>query len=156
VVDVQSRNYDTIRRLHCKHALARLPLQTARRLRDLLDEAIAASAGITAGSRGGPTFASLDAALLVGDTSPSLYDRWWAVVHDALPIQARAARDRRIKATVLLTVIRQTGADGPTCEFGRTDLKAGFQDRREAAAWILIEGSFAHEPKRPSAELRPA
>jgi hypothetical protein len=43
VVDVQSRNYDTVGHLHCEHALARLPLQQALRLRDLLDQAIEAS-----------------------------------------------------------------------------------------------------------------
>jgi hypothetical protein len=43
VVDLQSRNYDTGGHLHCEHALARLPLQKARRLRDLLDQAIEAS-----------------------------------------------------------------------------------------------------------------
>jgi hypothetical protein len=43
VVDVQSRNYDTGGHLHCEHALARLPLQKALRLRDLLDQAIEAS-----------------------------------------------------------------------------------------------------------------
>ncbi|MGD0109286.1 MAG: hypothetical protein ABSC06_35405 [Rhodopila sp.] len=43
VVDLQSRNYDTVGHLHCEHALARLPLQKALRLRDLLDQAIQAS-----------------------------------------------------------------------------------------------------------------
>jgi hypothetical protein len=52
VVDSQNRSYKTVGRLHCEHALARLPLQTAMRLRDLLDEAFAAAAGITAGSPG--------------------------------------------------------------------------------------------------------
>ena len=43
VVDVQSRNYDTVGRLQCAHALVRLPLETAMRLRDLLDQAIETS-----------------------------------------------------------------------------------------------------------------
>jgi hypothetical protein len=43
LVDVQSRNYDTVGDLHCEHALARLPLPKALRLRDLLDQAIEAS-----------------------------------------------------------------------------------------------------------------
>jgi hypothetical protein len=43
VVDVRSRNYDTVGHLHCEHALARLPLQKALQLRDLLDQAIEAS-----------------------------------------------------------------------------------------------------------------
>jgi hypothetical protein len=150
VVDVQNRNDDTVRRLRCEHALARLPLQTAMRLCDLLDEAIAASAGITTGFPRGAT--SFDAALLVGDTSPSPYDRWRAVVHDALPIQAGATRGRWIKAILLLAVIRQTGAVRPPCELGSTDLRTHFQDRHEAAPWILVEGSFA----QPSAELQSA
>jgi hypothetical protein len=52
VLDLQSRNYDTVGDLQCEHALARLPLQTAMRLRTLLDEAIAASADSTPGSPG--------------------------------------------------------------------------------------------------------
>src|SRR5271166_6550493 len=71
-------------------------------------------------SRLGATFARLDAALRAGDTSPSLYDQWWTVVQDALPIRARAARGRRIKATMLLAVIRQTRADGPACDVARS------------------------------------
>jgi hypothetical protein len=43
VVEVQSRNCDTIGRLYCEHALARLLLQKALKLRDLLDRAIEAS-----------------------------------------------------------------------------------------------------------------
>ncbi len=43
VVDVQSRNYDTVGHLHCAHALVKLPLETAMRLRDLLDQAIETS-----------------------------------------------------------------------------------------------------------------
>jgi hypothetical protein len=43
VVDVQSRNYDPVGRLHCEHALVKLPLETAMRLRDLLDQAIETS-----------------------------------------------------------------------------------------------------------------
>jgi hypothetical protein len=43
VVDVQSRNYDTVGHLQCEHALARLPLHIALRLRDLLNQAIEAS-----------------------------------------------------------------------------------------------------------------
>jgi hypothetical protein len=42
----------------------------------------------------------------------------------------------------LLSRVARTG-EGPT------DLRAGFRDRREAAAWILIEGGFAQEPKAP-------
>jgi hypothetical protein len=43
LVDVQSRNYDTVGHLYCEHALAKLPLQNALQLRDLLDRAIEAS-----------------------------------------------------------------------------------------------------------------
>jgi hypothetical protein len=43
VVDVQSRNYNTVGHLHCEHALVKLPLETAMRLRDLLDQAIETS-----------------------------------------------------------------------------------------------------------------
>jgi hypothetical protein len=43
LVEVQSRNYDTVGHLHCEHALARLPLQKALQLRGLLDRAIEAS-----------------------------------------------------------------------------------------------------------------
>ena len=43
VVDVHSRNYTTAGHLHCEHALVKLPLQTALRLRDLLDQAIETS-----------------------------------------------------------------------------------------------------------------
>jgi hypothetical protein len=43
VLDVRSRNYDTTGHLHYEHALARLPLQKALQLRDLLDRAIEAS-----------------------------------------------------------------------------------------------------------------
>jgi hypothetical protein len=42
----------------------------------------------------------------------------------------------------LLSWVTRTG-DGPT------DLGAGFRGRREAAAWILIEGGSAQEPKAP-------
>jgi len=52
VVDVRSRNYDTAGRLHCDHALARLPLEPAKRLRDLLDAALAASTNVASGSLG--------------------------------------------------------------------------------------------------------
>jgi hypothetical protein len=67
-------------------------------------------------SRLGAAFAGLDAALLAGNTSDTLYDRWWAAVQDALPIRARAARGRRIKAIMLLAVIRETRADGAVCD----------------------------------------
>ena len=70
-------------------------------------------------SRLGVAFARLDAALLAGDTSGNLYDRWWAAVHDALLIRARAARGRRIKAKMLLAVIRETRADGVVCDLAR-------------------------------------
>lgn len=53
VVDVQSRNYDTVGHLHCEHALARLPLQKAIQLRDLLDQAIEASRVTFASSQPG-------------------------------------------------------------------------------------------------------
>ena len=43
VVDVQSRNYTTVGHLQCEDALVKLPLQTALRLRDLLDQAIETS-----------------------------------------------------------------------------------------------------------------
>jgi hypothetical protein len=46
VVDVQSRNYNTVGHLLCEHALVKLPLATAMRLRDLLDQAIETSQGI--------------------------------------------------------------------------------------------------------------
>jgi hypothetical protein len=71
-------------------------------------------------SRMGVTFARLDAALLAGDTSDNLYDRWWAVVEDALPLRARAARGRRIKAIMLLAVIRDTHAHGAVCDLARS------------------------------------
>jgi hypothetical protein len=48
------------------------------------------------------------------DASQGLYDRW--AVRDALPIQAKATRARRIKAKMLPAVIRQTGVDGPACK----------------------------------------
>jgi hypothetical protein len=93
-------------------------------------------------SRLGVTFASLDAALLAGDTSPSLYDRWWTVVRDALPIQARAARGRRIKATMLLAVIRQTCADGPACDLARSianDLTARSGKKRRPRSYTNVK-----------------
>jgi hypothetical protein len=71
-------------------------------------------------SRLGAAFACLDAALLAGDTSDNLSDRWWAAVQDALPIRARAARGRRIKAKMLLAVIRETRADGAVCDLARS------------------------------------
>jgi hypothetical protein len=71
-------------------------------------------------SRLGATFARLDAALLAGDTSDTLYDRWWTAVQDALPIRARAARGRRIKAKMLLAVIRETRADGAVYDLARS------------------------------------
>jgi len=71
-------------------------------------------------SRLGTAFLSLDAVLLAGDASPGLRDRWWTVVQDAMPIRARAARGRRIKATMLLAVIRQTRAAGPACDLARS------------------------------------
>jgi hypothetical protein len=43
VLDLETRNYDVAGVLHRDHALANLPIETARRLRDLLDEAIEAS-----------------------------------------------------------------------------------------------------------------
>src|ERR1700678_3876896 len=46
VVEVQSCNDDTVGHVNWKHALARLPLQKALRLRDLLDQAIEAGRGI--------------------------------------------------------------------------------------------------------------
>jgi hypothetical protein len=42
----------------------------------------------------------------------------------------------------LLSRVARTG-EGPR------DLRAGFRDRRESAAWMLIEGSVAQEPKAP-------
>jgi hypothetical protein len=71
-------------------------------------------------SRLGAAFARLDAALLAGDTADSLHDRWWAAVQDVLPIRARAARGRRIKAIMLLAVIRETCADGAVCDLARS------------------------------------
>jgi hypothetical protein len=43
IIDLQTRNYDTIGHLHHDHALADLSVATAIRLRDLLDEAIVAA-----------------------------------------------------------------------------------------------------------------
>jgi hypothetical protein len=43
VLDLQSRAYDTTGHLRREHALANLPVATAIRLRQLLDEAIKAS-----------------------------------------------------------------------------------------------------------------
>jgi hypothetical protein len=71
-------------------------------------------------SRLGAAFARLDAELLAGDRSDTLYDRWWAAVQDALPIRARAARGRRVKAKMLLAVIRETGPDGTVCDLARS------------------------------------
>jgi hypothetical protein len=71
-------------------------------------------------SRLGAVFTRLDAALLAGDRSDNLYDRWWAAIQDALPIRARAARGRRIKAIMLLAVIRETRADGAVCDLARS------------------------------------
>jgi hypothetical protein len=71
-------------------------------------------------SRLGLAFAGLDASLLAGNRSDSLYDRWWAAVQEALPIRARAARGRRIKAKMLLAVIRETRADGAVCDLARS------------------------------------
>nr|WP_294512750.1 hypothetical protein [uncultured Rhodopila sp.] len=44
LIDLQTRNYDSGGILRKHHALANLPLETASRLRDLLNEAIAAAA----------------------------------------------------------------------------------------------------------------
>ena len=44
VIDLQTRNYDAGGILRKHHALANMPLETACRLRDLLNEAIAAAA----------------------------------------------------------------------------------------------------------------
>jgi hypothetical protein len=71
-------------------------------------------------SRLGAAFARLDAALLAGDRSDELYDRWWGAVQDALLIRARAARGRRIKARMLLAVIRETRAIGVVCDLARS------------------------------------
>jgi hypothetical protein len=43
VMDIATRNYDTAGHLHRDYALANLPVATAMRLRDLLDEAISAA-----------------------------------------------------------------------------------------------------------------
>jgi hypothetical protein len=95
-------------------------------------------------SRLGAAFASLDAALLAGDTSDNLYDRWWAAIHDALLIRARAARGRRIKAKMLLAVIRETRADGAVCDLARSmanDLtgRVGRKERPLAPTEITIQ-----------------
>jgi hypothetical protein len=71
-------------------------------------------------SRLGAAFTCLDAALLAGDTSDALYDRWWNAVRQALPIRARAARGRRIKAKMLLAVLRETRADGAVSDLARS------------------------------------
>ena len=44
IIDLQTRNYDAYGVLRKDHALANMPLETASRLRDLLNEAIAAAA----------------------------------------------------------------------------------------------------------------
>jgi hypothetical protein len=67
VVDVQSRNYDTTGCLHRDHAVTRLPLRTAMRLRDLLNQAIAASADFAPGSPGVWSNAAIRAALARAD-----------------------------------------------------------------------------------------
>jgi hypothetical protein len=46
IVDVQSRNYNTVGHLLCEHAIVKLPLETALQLRDLLDQAIETSQNI--------------------------------------------------------------------------------------------------------------
>jgi hypothetical protein len=71
-------------------------------------------------SRLGAVFVHLDAALLAGDTSDTLYDRWWTAIHEALPIHARAARGRRVKARMLLAVIRETRAEGAVFDLARS------------------------------------
>jgi hypothetical protein len=95
-------------------------------------------------SRLGLAFARHDAALLAGDTSDNLYDRWWAVVEDALPLRARAARGRRIKAIMLLAVIRDTHAHGAVCDLARSianDLtgRAGRKRKRPSPTETIIQ-----------------
>jgi hypothetical protein len=94
-------------------------------------------------SRLGMAFATLDAALLAGNTSDTVYNRWWAAVRAALPIRAQAARGRRIKAKMLLAVMRETRADGVVCELARSvanDLigRVGRKKRPLSATEIIV------------------
>jgi hypothetical protein len=47
IIDLQTRNYNSAGVLHKQHALANMPLDTATRLRDLLNQAIAAATDAT-------------------------------------------------------------------------------------------------------------
>lgn len=47
LLDLQTRNYNSAGVLHKQHALANMPLDTATRLRDLLNQAIAAATDAT-------------------------------------------------------------------------------------------------------------
>jgi hypothetical protein len=72
------------------------------------------------------------------DASPSLYHRW-AVVRDALPIQARATCGRRIDAKMRPAVIRHTGVDGPARKLARAvanDLTARSRTKKP----VLVTG----------------
>jgi hypothetical protein len=71
VVDVQSRNYNTVGHLHCEHALVKLPLETAVRLRDLLDQAIETSQGILDATQPG-LWSDSTVAFIAGE----LWRRW--------------------------------------------------------------------------------
>jgi hypothetical protein len=68
VVDVQSRNYNTVGHLHCEHALVKLPLEMAIRLRDLLDQAIETSEGILDAAQPG-LWSDSTVALVAGELS---------------------------------------------------------------------------------------
>ena len=64
-------------------------------------------------SRLGVEFAGLNAALLSGifppglTTQGSVLDLWLTVIKDALPIRAKTATGRRVKAVMLLAIIQQ-------------------------------------------------
>jgi hypothetical protein len=91
-------------------------------------------------SRLGAAFADLDAALLTGALPPGLANRdrllalWRTAVQDASPIRARTPKGRRVKAVMLLAIIRQTtDANSPLCDMARsiaTDL-AGRPGRKK-------------------------
>jgi hypothetical protein len=91
-------------------------------------------------SRLGAVFADLDAALLTGARPPGLANRdsllalWRTAVRNASPIRARTPKGRRVKAVMLLAIIRQTAdANSPLCDMARsiaTDL-AGRPGRKK-------------------------
>src|ERR1700761_1727135 len=106
-------------------------------------------------------FARGDAPLLGGDTSDTLHERWWALVQDALPIRARAARGRRIKAVMLLAVIRETRAKDAVGELARSlanDLtgRAGRKKKPLSSREVTIRHFMEHGLSRRAAGVMTA